>query len=398
MTEVERGISLESRQVRHLFATHRRPGAEVDGFECSELRAGAESFVLAVRGHLFQVPLLMSVADAEAAARWRRTFEQAVSGTHANEHPVGIGTSLGRSEWAELNARLSPGNEASFRAVHEALFLLALDGDRPGDVQDCIHFLRDDNYDNRYFDKSLQIVVFDNGKAGLNFEHGVLDGHVVHRFASELYTDARNTSDEPAAGESAAVPLTWKLTPLLRQEVLDCVRVVRQTREHLGRASRTLRVEGWGADGCRARSIHSDALFQLVWQVQARSLKADWAGPSSSTSSVSTCSGSCPNSAAAWANAAATGRRRAGGLARVGCVGVKLRRWGRARRRGSDQAWELLNRWRRGVARAGRLGQALSGPRGTPGTRGPWWARRRGSRRARSRRRILGRGREPAVS
>ena len=42
---------------------------------------------------------------------------------------------------------------------------------------------------NRWYDK-LQIIVTQNGKAGINFEHTGVDGHTVLRFVSDIYTDS----------------------------------------------------------------------------------------------------------------------------------------------------------------------------------------------------------------
>jgi carnitine O-acetyltransferase len=42
---------------------------------------------------------------------------------------------------------------------------------------------------NRWYDKSLQIIVCQNGAAGVNFEHSVIDGHTVLRFASDVFTE-----------------------------------------------------------------------------------------------------------------------------------------------------------------------------------------------------------------
>lgn len=42
---------------------------------------------------------------------------------------------------------------------------------------------------NRWYDK-LQIIVTQNGKAGINFEHTGVDGHTVLRYVSDIYTDS----------------------------------------------------------------------------------------------------------------------------------------------------------------------------------------------------------------
>ena len=41
---------------------------------------------------------------------------------------------------------------------------------------------------NRWYDK-LQLIICENGVAGVNFEHSFVDGHTVLRFASDVFTD-----------------------------------------------------------------------------------------------------------------------------------------------------------------------------------------------------------------
>ena len=40
----------------------------------------------------------------------------------------------------------------------------------------------------RWYDK-LQLIVTDNGSAGVNFEHSAVDGHTILRFTSDVFTD-----------------------------------------------------------------------------------------------------------------------------------------------------------------------------------------------------------------
>lgn len=87
---------------------------------------------------------------------------------------------------------------------------------------------------NRWYDK-LQIIVTQNGKAGINFEHTGVDGHTVLRFVSDIYTDSilsfaqsinSNTpslwNDQKSRrllekGDLVTIPrkLEWDLTPNL---------------------------------------------------------------------------------------------------------------------------------------------------------------------------------------
>jgi carnitine O-acetyltransferase len=41
---------------------------------------------------------------------------------------------------------------------------------------------------NRWYDK-LQLIICENGAAGINFEHSAVDGHTVLRYASDVFAD-----------------------------------------------------------------------------------------------------------------------------------------------------------------------------------------------------------------
>ena len=77
---------------------------------------------------------------------------------------------------------------------------------------------------NRWFDKTLQIIVCSNGSAGIVFEHSMVDGHTVLRFASDVYTDTilcvARTSLVQGGGAlgccSWFVPHLWRRRAVLR--------------------------------------------------------------------------------------------------------------------------------------------------------------------------------------
>ncbi|CAG8696832.1 16599_t:CDS:2 [Dentiscutata erythropus] len=96
---------------------------------------------------------------------------------------------------------LSAENNISFEAIDTALFGVALD-DYPTDTNidvshhNCIHAY---NGRNRWFDKTIQLIFANNGRAGVNGEHSSVDGTVVGRLfnyiiSNESAQDPQNTS------------------------------------------------------------------------------------------------------------------------------------------------------------------------------------------------------------
>lgn len=115
----------------------------------------------------------------------------------------GVLTTENRRIWSKLrnnNLNNNRTNNEILSIVDSALFILCLDDIKLNDLSDlakntlCGLSILDKGVQvgtctNRWYDK-LQIIVTQNGKAGINFEHTGVDGHTVLRFVSDIYTDS----------------------------------------------------------------------------------------------------------------------------------------------------------------------------------------------------------------
>ncbi|KAL6707054.1 carnitine O-acetyltransferase yat1 [Coniothyrium glycines] len=116
---------------------------------------------------------------------------------------LGVLSTENRKVWAGLRDILhreeGSNNSDCLNIVDSALFILCLDYTEPATGADlCMNMLcgtskiergvQVGTCTNRWYDK-LQIIVCENGSAGINFEHTGVDGHTVLRFASDVYTD-----------------------------------------------------------------------------------------------------------------------------------------------------------------------------------------------------------------
>lgn len=116
----------------------------------------------------------------------------------------GVLTTENRRVWAKIRNSGTITNNANnneiLNIIDSALFVLCLDDLRLENLSDlaknmlCGLSILDKGVQvgtctNRWYDK-LQIIVTQNGKAGINFEHTGVDGHTVLRFVSDIYTDS----------------------------------------------------------------------------------------------------------------------------------------------------------------------------------------------------------------
>lgn len=159
----------------------------------------------------------------------------------------GVLTTENRRVWAKIRSSSTivdnANNSEILLIIDSALFVICLDDIVLNDLSDlsknmlCGLSILDKGVQvgtctNRWYDK-LQIIVTQNGKAGINFEHTGVDGHTVLRYVSDIYTDSilsfaqtinsnaptlwsnANPGSSDARGDLVTIPrkLEWDLTP-----------------------------------------------------------------------------------------------------------------------------------------------------------------------------------------
>ncbi|KAI8061277.1 acyltransferase ChoActase/COT/CPT [Thamnidium elegans] len=93
--------------------------------------------------------------------------------------PIGILTSDNRDKWTEYRENLvaaNPENANLLEKVESSDFVICLDDQTPVTRDEGSRACWHGDGRNRFFDKPLQFIVFENGKAGFMGEHSCMDG------------------------------------------------------------------------------------------------------------------------------------------------------------------------------------------------------------------------------
>lgn len=112
-------------------------------------------------------------------------------------NPLGAMTTQNRRLWASARnhlTSLSTKNADNMTLIDSALFCISLD-DTTFNAADPVPTIRNflfDEYKNRWYDKSLSVIVDKDGTTGINFEHSWGDGVAVLRYFNEVYKDTTN--------------------------------------------------------------------------------------------------------------------------------------------------------------------------------------------------------------
>ncbi|CAM9219349.1 unnamed protein product [Chrysoparadoxa australica] len=206
--DVFRGTPLDMSQYRRLFGAARIPS---DGSDQMVIAEDSRHIVVLCRNRFYYFNVLdldgsVGLSELDLAANFSAILEDAEE-TRGDPaclvgSAVGVLTAEHRKEWAAQRSRLadiSPENEECLGKVDQALFVLCLDHNSPAEgaevAASCLHGsyeldgdVQTGSLTNRWYDK-LQLIVFANGRSGLNFEHTGVDGHTVLRFVSDVFSD-----------------------------------------------------------------------------------------------------------------------------------------------------------------------------------------------------------------
>jgi len=89
--------------------------------------------------------------------------------------------------WAKAQQKLkqNPHNRKIFETIEKALLVVCLEDSSPSGVDDFGCIVAAGDASNRYFDKVLQVIIFQNGRVGLNGEHTPFDALTIGSMISE---------------------------------------------------------------------------------------------------------------------------------------------------------------------------------------------------------------------
>jgi len=213
-------FGLDMSQYLSLFHSTRIPHAGKD-----ELKSypGSTHIVVQRGPDFYTVNVVKPDGDAVAREQLEAEFNAILSNPISAAPPIGALTTLDRDTWAADRVALTSAstlNTASLEMVDSALFAVCLEDARPQGLNEETLCMLHGSGQNRWFDKSFQLIVTEKGRAAVNFEHAWGDGVAVLRYFDEVYADSlldteaaatNNNSNDDNSNDDNGSNLTHKL-------------------------------------------------------------------------------------------------------------------------------------------------------------------------------------------
>jgi carnitine O-acetyltransferase len=277
---IQRGQALTMEQNKYLFSTTRIPGAVQDTVRAPYSAewpgpSQARHIVVFFRGNLLRMDVLGADGRPyalEDLVEGLGTVVKAGAIRVGSDSAVGQLTTKARAEWAASRQALlaaDPGNAEALEAVETALFCVCLEDFAPEDIQHASDQLLHGDSGNRWFDKAVSLIVFEDGTAGINVEHCGLDGTTILSFVDGLLgAPAEQQSAASGArfqGPPPVEPVEFILTDDLRADVAKAGAEFADYAADM--AFHAMSFADFGANNAKQLRMSPDAFVQLAYQL-----------------------------------------------------------------------------------------------------------------------------------
>ncbi|KAM6218160.1 carnitine O-palmitoyltransferase 2, mitochondrial [Rhynchocyon petersi] len=226
------------------------------------------------KGHFYVFDVLDKDGNVVSASEIKAHLKYILSDSSpAPELSVTYLPSENRDVWAELRQKLvSDGNAETLSKVDSAAFCLCLDDFPIKDLVHMSHSMLHGDGTNRWFDKSFNLIITEDGTAAVHFEHSWGDGVAVLRFFNEVFKDSTQTpaispQSPPAATDSsvAVQKLNFRLTDAIKTGITAAKKKFEDTMKTL--TIDYIQFHRGGKEFLKQQKLSPDAVAQLAFQM-----------------------------------------------------------------------------------------------------------------------------------
>ncbi|KAI9474881.1 acyltransferase ChoActase/COT/CPT [Zychaea mexicana] len=232
------------------------------------------SHIVAIRKNKFYVIDTIHNGQQLSTKELEQQFQRVIDNAGNEQGPaVGALTTENRDKWTDYREALlaaNPENKQLLEQIESSSFVVCLDDSTPVTRDEGSRACWHGDGRNRFFDKPLQFIVFDNGKAGFNGEHSCMDGTATCRL-NEYVTDSltRNLVDHGSADVRSSLPAPSQLEFKLDDKVKQSIQSAEQDFDALiGKHDLTvLAYQGYGKNQIKKFKSSPDGYTQMVIQL-----------------------------------------------------------------------------------------------------------------------------------
>ncbi|KAI7882364.1 acyltransferase ChoActase/COT/CPT [Lichtheimia hyalospora FSU 10163] len=232
------------------------------------------SHIIAIRKNKFYVIDTIHNGRQLSTNELEKQFERVIELAGNEKGPaVGALTAENRDAWTEYRDALiaaHPDNKALLEKIESSSFVMCLDDNKPITRDEGSRACWHGDARNRFFDKPLQFIVFENGKAGFNGEHSCMDGTATCRLNEYVTSSiAANTVNHGPEEIRSDIPAPEEIRFNLNDQTQQAIQSAEQNADALINKHEltVLAYQGFGKDQIKKFKASPDGFAQMVIQL-----------------------------------------------------------------------------------------------------------------------------------
>ncbi|KAJ3218879.1 Carnitine O-acetyltransferase mitochondrial [Clydaea vesicula] len=257
-------------QYRYMFNSTRIPKIPSDITHLADPNQNNHAVVIR-KNQFFTIDLKVNgriLSTNELESQFKKIYEMAGTEEHT---PLGILTTENRDIWTATRDELllNPLNKKSLEIIENSVFAICLDDTKPVTREELSRACWHGDGKNRFFDKSLQFIIFDNGKAGFNGEHSRMDATPPDRMCNTfLHNIFTGKFDDGNSHAPITLPLPEKLKFDLTNQKTQIAVAKKNFNELIDKHDLKVCVfEGYGKNLIKKFGVSPDAYAQMAIQL-----------------------------------------------------------------------------------------------------------------------------------
>lgn len=264
---VKNGVPQDMSQYKKFFKSIRIPRVERDEFRLAAFEKRNNHVIILYKRNVYKVNVTNSEGEmyqsSEIAHAIERTFQEEQS-EGAN---VGIFTTAKRDEAAKIYDQLtvSKVNANHLQAIADSLIVLSMDEESSSSEEAIENLML--NGTNKYFDKTIQVILTNKGELGYSIEHSSVDGTTI--FAVISYVNEGLESDEPEKIYTTEPTLMekqqWELSAEIEKSLMKFEKENARIKKEF--SIKTTIFNSFGSDEIKTMNISPDAFFHMALQI-----------------------------------------------------------------------------------------------------------------------------------
>lgn len=273
--------ALDMSQYLKIFSTCRIPAIPSDRLiHFSESDNPPKHIVVVHNNHYFQVNVFGKDGAPLNESQILSQLELVMAQSKFPKKPIGVLTSEHRDTWAKAYKRLCKYdkiNKESVKIIQESIFLLCLDCSVPNKNRNkrthaalqTIHGGGSkENSGNRWFDKTIQFIVGEDGIVGLTYEHSPSEGPPIANLMDYIVQYTSNTKGNkrlPSSQIDTPKKLKFNLSSDTLADIEEAERDLDMLINDLEMSC--FQYQGFGKEFVKSQRLSPDSFIQIALQL-----------------------------------------------------------------------------------------------------------------------------------